>query len=94
MLHGLLLPLQPSDRWRTSLLSRLPPLRAFLRSKLWPERINFGFTVYAFAAINAILFLGPQDRDHNFALNAFWCYWCEAPWTICGPDPGTMTPTI
>lgn len=76
--HASSLPSQPSDRWRISLLSRLPPLRAFLRSKLWPERINSGFTVYAFAAINAILFLGPQDRDHNFALNAFWCYWCAA----------------
>ncbi|KAK9837134.1 hypothetical protein WJX81_005394 [Elliptochloris bilobata] len=66
---------QASDRWRINLLSRLPLLRAFLRSKLWPERINFSFTVYAFAAINAILLLGPQDRGHNFALNAFWCYW-------------------
>jgi polyferredoxin len=23
----------------------------------------------------ALLFLGPQDRAHNFALNVFWCDW-------------------
>lgn len=46
-----------------------------MRSEWWPDKINFQFTVYAFAAVVAILFVGPQDREHNFALNAFWCYW-------------------
>lgn len=31
--------------------------------------------VYAFAAVVLILFVAPQDRAHNFALNAFWAYW-------------------
>lgn len=66
---------QEKDLLRVNLLKTVPMLRKFLRSDTWPERINFGFTVYAFAGIVAILFLGPQDREHNFALNAFWCYW-------------------
>lgn len=67
---------QPKDRLRVvNLLRTMPGLKDFLRSDWWPYKINFGFTKYAFAAIVAILFLGPQDRDHNFALNAFWCYW-------------------
>lgn len=28
--------------------------------------------MYAYAAIVLLLFVGPQDRQHNFALNAFW----------------------
>ena len=67
---------QPKDRLRVvNLLRTMPGLKDFLRSEWWPNKINFGFTKYAFAAIVAILFIGPQDRDHNFALNAFWCYW-------------------
>lgn len=66
---------QAKDRLRLDLLRSMPLLRQFLRSSIWPNGINFNFTVYAFAAIVAILFIGPQDRDHNFALNAFWCYW-------------------
>ena len=63
------------DRLRLDLFANVPHLRNFVRSDMWPDQINFKFTVYAFAAIVAILFLGPQDREHNFALNAFWCYW-------------------
>lgn len=63
------------DLLRANLLKTIPVLRTFFRSDTWPKEINFKFTVYAFAAIVAILFLGPQDREHNFALNAFWCYW-------------------
>ena len=66
---------QSRDRLRLDLLRAIPNLRKFLRSDIWPTRINFDFTVYAFAAVVALLFIGPQDRDHNFALNAFWCYW-------------------
>lgn len=33
------------------------------------------FTAYAFAVINVILWLGPQDRGHNEILNVFWCVW-------------------
>jgi hypothetical protein len=60
---------------RLDLLRSMPLLRGFLRSEVWPQKINFGFTAYAFAAVVALLFLGPQDRAHNVALNVFWCDW-------------------
>ena len=53
-------PLQPKDRFRWNLLTAFPLLRRFLRSDWWPERINFEFTKYAFAALVALLFIGPQ----------------------------------
>lgn len=67
--------MQKTDQFRANLLKPLPLLRSFLRSEFWPKSINFKFTVYVYAAIVLYLFIGPQDRDHNFALNAFWCYW-------------------
>ncbi len=60
---------------RLDLLRALPALRRFLRSPFWPDQLNFQFTVYAFAAIVAVLFIGPQDREHNAALLAFWDLW-------------------
>lgn len=63
-------------RFRVNLLNSYPGLRKFLRSKWWPDRINYGFTVAGFAFIVAVLFIGPQTRDKNFALNLFWaCWW-------------------
>lgn len=62
-------------RFRFNLLNAYPKLRHFLRSPWWPDRINYGFTVVAFALVVAILFLGPQTRDRNFALNFFWAWW-------------------
>ena len=62
-------------QFRLNLLNAYPSLRTFLRSKWWPDRINYGFTLVAFALIVAILFLGPQQRDQNFALNLFWAWW-------------------
>ncbi|KAK9792466.1 hypothetical protein WJX73_007973 [Symbiochloris irregularis] len=66
---------QQQDRYRLDLLRTFPQLRAFFRSDFFPEAINHRFTVYAFPVIVAILFLGPQDRAHNFCLNFFWDYW-------------------
>ncbi|MDY7012969.1 MAG: cyclic nucleotide-binding domain-containing protein [Cyanobacteriota bacterium] len=63
------------QRFRVNLLNANPQLRQFLRSPWWPDRINYGFTLTAFALIVAILFLGPQTRDRNFALNLFWAWW-------------------
>ncbi|MCT7984832.1 cyclic nucleotide-binding domain-containing protein [Laspinema sp. A4] len=62
-------------RFRFNLLNAYPQLRHFLRSPWWPDRINYGFTVVAFALVIAILFIGPQTRDQNFALNFFWAWW-------------------
>ena len=53
---------QSEERLRVDLLRSLPMLHRFVRSDWWPERINFGFTVYAFAVAVAVLFVAPQDR--------------------------------
>jgi transcriptional regulator with AAA-type ATPase domain/NAD-dependent dihydropyrimidine dehydrogenase PreA subunit len=62
-------------QFRLNLLNAYPKLRQFLRSSWWPDKINYGFTLVAFAAINIILFVGPQTRSQNFALNLFWAWW-------------------
>jgi transcriptional regulator with AAA-type ATPase domain/NAD-dependent dihydropyrimidine dehydrogenase PreA subunit len=62
-------------QFRVNLLNVYPVLRRFLRSDWWPDRLNYGLTVTAFALMIAVLFLGPQTRDHNFALNLFWAWW-------------------
>jgi transcriptional regulator with AAA-type ATPase domain/NAD-dependent dihydropyrimidine dehydrogenase PreA subunit len=63
------------QRFRLNLLNAYPKLRLFLRSDWWPTRINYGFTLSAFALVVAVLFIGPQDRQHNVALNLFWAWW-------------------
>jgi transcriptional regulator with AAA-type ATPase domain/NAD-dependent dihydropyrimidine dehydrogenase PreA subunit len=62
-------------QFRVNLLNIYPSLRRFLRSSWYPDRINYGFTLWFFAFIVIILFVGPQQRDRNFALNMFWAWW-------------------
>lgn len=62
-------------RFRFNLLNAYPQLRQLLRSQWWPDRINYGFTLGAFAVVVALLMLGPQTRDRNIALNLFWAWW-------------------
>lgn len=62
-------------RFRLNLLNEYPAFRTLLRSPWWPDRINYGFTAIAFPLIIAVLFLAPQTRDQNFALNFFWAWW-------------------
>ncbi|MEB3830976.1 sigma 54-interacting transcriptional regulator [Phormidium sp. CCY1219] len=62
-------------QFRVNLLNAYPRLRNFLRSPWWPDRINYGFTFAFFALVVALLFLGPQTRDRNLALNLFWAWW-------------------
>lgn len=64
-----------SKRFRINLLNAYPKLRQFLRSPWYPDRLNYGFTVAAFAFVVLVLMLGPQSRDRNFALNLFWAWW-------------------
>ena len=64
-----------SKRFRLNLLNAYPQLRRFLRSPWWPDRLNYGFTLGAFGVVVAMLFLGPQTRDANIALNLFWAWW-------------------
>jgi len=67
---------QPKKKqFRVNLLNAYPWLRRFLRSPWWPDRINYGFTFGFFAFVVGILFLGPQRRSDNFALNFFWAWW-------------------
>jgi polyferredoxin len=62
-------------RFRVNLLNGYPKLRRFLRSDWWPDRINYGFTLTAFAIAVLLLFIGPQHRSENVVLNLFWAWW-------------------
>ena len=62
-------------QYRLNLLNRFPKFRQLFRNPWWPDRINFGFTSWFYALVVAVLFLGPQTRDQNFALNLFWAWW-------------------
>jgi transcriptional regulator with AAA-type ATPase domain/NAD-dependent dihydropyrimidine dehydrogenase PreA subunit len=62
-------------QYRLNLLNRYPKLRYFLRSDWYPDKINYGFTLSFFALIVLILFIAPQNRQSNFALNIFWAWW-------------------
>ncbi|MFN5516092.1 MAG: cyclic nucleotide-binding domain-containing protein [Cyanobacteriota bacterium] len=62
-------------QFRWNLLNPYPQLRRFLRSAWWPDRLNYGITVWLFPLIVGILWFGPQRRSENFALNLFWAWW-------------------
>jgi len=62
-------------QFRFNLLNAYPGLRRFLRSEWWPDRINYGFTLWFFALVVIIGFIGPQNRQENFTLNMFWAWW-------------------
>eukprot|EP00878_Enallax_costatus_P004842 GHUV01005096.1.p1 GENE.GHUV01005096.1~~GHUV01005096.1.p1 ORF type:complete len:906 (+),score=289.25 GHUV01005096.1:167-2884(+) len=66
---------QSKDRFRWNMLNSLPLLRQFLRSDVFPELINHKVVKPIFAVVVALLFIGPQDRAHNFCLSLFWNYW-------------------
>jgi len=52
-----------------------PQLRRWMRSpRLW-NTLLFGLVSWLFVAVNLWLWLGPQDRHHNGALNLFWAWW-------------------
>ncbi len=65
-------------QYRLNLLNKYPKLRHFLRSPWYPDRVNYGFTFSFFAFIVLVLFIAPQNRQENFALNLFWAWW----WTL------------
>jgi len=64
-----------SDRGRINLLQTLPWLKTFVRSDFWRDTLPFKIVAPIYVLYVAYLFLGPQDRAHNFGLNLFWC-WC------------------
>ena len=65
-------------QYRLNLLNKYPQLRYFLRSNWFPDRVNYGFTLTFFAFIVLVLFVAPQNRESNFALNLFWSWWWPA----------------
>ena len=65
-------------QYRLNLLNKYPRLRYFLRSDWFPDKINYGFTFTFFAFIVLVLFIAPQNRESNFALNLFWAWWWPA----------------
>lgn len=68
-------PQSKKQLFRFNLLNAYPLLRNFLRSPWYPDRLNYGITAGLFAVVVAILFLAPQTRSQNFALNLFWAWW-------------------
>lgn len=60
---------QTSDRYRFNLLSTFPPLRTLLRSRLWPDAINFKFTAYVYPLVVALLLWGPQVCEYAFCVS-------------------------
>ncbi len=64
-----------AKRFRLNLLDAYPKLRQFLRSPWWPDRINYGLTLWLFPIVVAIGLFGPQSRDQNLVLNLFWAWW-------------------
>ncbi len=64
-----------TSRLRFDLLRWRPRLRDGLRSqRLW-NLLLFGLVSWLFVLVNLWLWLGPQDRAHNGALNLFWAWW-------------------
>lgn len=64
-----------ASRLRFDLFRWRPRLRDWLRSpQLW-NLLLFGLVSWLFVLVNLWLWLGPQDRAHNGALNLFWAWW-------------------
>ncbi|AFY72482.1 transcriptional regulators containing an AAA-type ATPase domain and a DNA-binding domain [Synechococcus sp. PCC 7502] len=64
-----------SKRFRFNLLNANPNLRKFLRSDWFPTRLNYWVVLPLYTIVVIILFLAPQTRDRNLALNLFWAWW-------------------
>jgi polyferredoxin len=63
------------SRLRFDLFRWRPRLRQWLRaSALW-NLLLFGLVSWVFVLVNLWLWLGPQERAHNGALNLFWAWW-------------------
>ena len=58
------------DIWRWK-----PRLREWMRAPWLWNGLLFGLVSWLFVLVNGALWLGPQDRAHNGALNLFWAWW-------------------
>lgn len=64
-----------NKRFRFNLLVAYPNLRHLLRSDWFPTRLNYWLILPVYTIVVAVLFLAPQTRDRNIALNLFWAWW-------------------
>ncbi len=55
-------------RWR-------PKLREWMRAPVLWNSLLFGLVSWVFVAVNLVLWIGPQTRPLNPALNLFWAWW-------------------
>ena len=63
------------QRFRFDIWRWKPHLRELMRAPgLW-NTLLFGLVSWLFVLVNLWLWLGPQDRQHNGALNLFWAWW-------------------
>ena len=66
---------QKKERSRFDIWRWKPQLREWMRApKLW-NGLLFGLVSWLFVAVNLALWLGPQTRSDNPALNLFWAWW-------------------
>ena len=64
------------QRYRFDIWRWKPQLRKWMRAPLLWNTLLFGLVSWLFVLVNLWLWLGPQDRAHNGALNLFWaCWW-------------------
>ncbi|MEL6928229.1 MAG: sigma 54-interacting transcriptional regulator [Cyanobacteria bacterium J06600_6] len=62
-------------QYRLNLLNKYPQLRSLFKSDWFPSKINYGLVLSLYTFVVLVLFLAPQDRQSNFALNLFWAWW-------------------
>jgi polyferredoxin len=63
------------QRYRFDIWRWKPQLREWMRAPWLWNGVLFGLVSWLFVAVNLWLWLGPQDRAHNGALNLFWAWW-------------------
>ncbi|MFZ9278828.1 MAG: 4Fe-4S binding protein [Vulcanococcus sp.] len=63
------------QRFRFDIWRWKPHLRELMRApRLW-NTLLFGLVSWLFVLVNLWLWLGPQERSQNGALNLFWAWW-------------------
>jgi len=63
------------QRYRFDIWRWKPQLRERMRAPWLWNGLLFGLVSWVFVLVNLWLWLGPQDRAHNGALNLFWAWW-------------------
>jgi len=66
---------RPQLRARFDLWRWKPQLRGWMRAPILWNTLLYGLVSWVFVLVNLWLWLGPQDRQSNGALNLFWAWW-------------------